>query len=109
MSNSRLRLIAAPPVCHEGDAQGYTVDASAGSKRGQKFVIGDGNKMANDGQVRLNLQTTIGESTNDISSTFQVAKVSRRLMFVGKICDNNMDVLLDQTKANVLTRAGHTI
>ena len=72
-------------------------------------MVGDGNKIANDGQVRLNLQTTIGESTNDISSTLQVAKVSRPFMSVGKICDNDMDVLFNQTKAKVSTRAGHEI
>ena len=72
-------------------------------------MIGDGNKIANDGQFRLNLQTTIGEPVNDISSTFQVAKRTRPLMSVGKICDNDMDVLFNQTKAKVLTRAGHEI
>ena len=33
-------------VCRAGDAPGYTVEASQGSKRGQKFVVGDGNKIS---------------------------------------------------------------
>ena len=60
-------------VCHEGDAPGYIVEPSVGSKRGQKCVIGDGNKIASDGQVNLNFQTKSG-SPNDIMSTTQVAK-----------------------------------
>ena len=98
-----------PPMYATRRTPGYTVEASAGSKRGQKFVIGDGNKITNDGQIRFNLQTTVGDSVNDISSTFQVAKVSVPLMSVGKICDNDMDVLFNQTRAKVLARAGHEI
>ena len=69
-------------------------------------MIGDGIKIANDGQVRISLQTMTGEFTDDISSTVQVAKVS---MSVGEICDNDVDLLFNQTKAKVLTRAGHKI
>ena len=92
-----------------GDAPGYTVEASAGSKKSQKFVIGDGNNIANNGQIGFNLQTTVGDSVNDISSTCQLAKVSRPLMSVGKICDNDVDVLVSQTRAKVFARAGHEI
>ena len=81
-------MAVVPPTMHAtmGNAPGYTVEASAGRKRGHKFVIGDGNNIAKDGQVGLNLQITIGESTNDISSTFQFATASWPLMSVGKIC-----------------------
>ena len=95
-------------VRHEGRAPGYFVKPSAGSKRRQKFVIGYGNKTANDGQVNLNLQTTSG-SPNNIMSIFQVAKVLRSLMSVGKIYDNDMNVLFNQIRAKVLTRDGDTI
>ena len=92
-------------VCHKGDAPGYTVVPSQGSQRGQKFVIGDGNKISNDGQVCLNLQTTT-DDLNSIASIFQVAKVSRPLMSVGKICDNDMDVIFGKDRARVVTRDG---
>ena len=95
-------------VCHELDPPGYMVEPSAGSRRGQRFVIGDGNKIANDGQANLNLQITSG-FPNDTMSTFQVAKVSRPLMSVGKICDNDLDVLFNQIRAKVSTRMGDTI
>ena len=36
-------------ICHEGETPGHIVEPPAGSKRGQTFVIGDGNKSANDG------------------------------------------------------------
>ena len=76
-----------------GGAPGYDVEASQGSTRGQKFVVGDGNQILNDSEVRFNLQT-IEDSANDIGSTLQVAKVSRPHMSVGKICDNGMKVVL---------------
>ena len=88
-------------VCHEGDAPGYLVEPSQGSRRGQQFVVGDGNKISNDGEVKLNLQT-LDANPNDIASTFQVAKVSRPLMSVGKICDNDMDVIFSRYKARVV-------
>ena len=91
-------------VCHPEDAPGYVVEASQGSRRGQKFVVGDGNKISNDGEVRLNLQT-IEDSPNDIGSTLQVAKVSRPLMSVGKICDHGMKVRFSSDKAEVMKGA----
>lgn len=92
-------------VCHTVDAPGYEVGPSDGSKRGQNFVIGDGRKISNDGQVCLNLQTMDADPSS-IASTFQVAKVSRPLMSVGKICDNGMDVVFSADKAKVVTKEG---
>ena len=91
-------------VCHPGGAPGYVVKASQGSKRGQKFVVSGGNKISNDGEVRFNLQT-IGDNPNNIGSTFQMAKVLRPLMSVGKICDNGMKVVFSSDKAEVMRGA----
>ena len=91
-------------ACHPGDAPGYAVEASQGSKRGQKFVVGDGNKISNDGEVRLNLQT-IEDGPNDVGSPVQVAKVSRPLMLVGKICDNGMKAAFSSDRAEVVKGA----
>ena len=68
-------------------------------------MIGDGRKINNDGQVCLNLQT-MEDDPSSIASTFQVAKVSRPLMSVGKICDNGMDVVFSADKARVVTKEG---
>ena len=92
-------------VCHKGDAPGYTVMPSPGSKRGQNFVIGNGKTISNDGQINLNLET-MADDPNSIASIFQVAGVSRPLMSVGKICDNDMDVIFGKDKARVLTKGG---
>ena len=39
---------------------------------------------------------------NGITSTFQVAVVSRPLMSVGKLCDGGMDVIFGKTRARVV-------
>ena len=91
-------------VCHEADAPGYMVLASKGSERGQTFTIGDGTKITNDGEIMLNLETG-DDRASSITSTFQIAKVSRPLMSVGKICDNNMNVIFDDEKATVVSKA----
>ena len=64
-------------------------------------MVDDGNEILNDGVVRLNLQT-IEDSPNDIGFTFQVAKVSRPLMSVGKICDNGTKVVFSSDKIQVM-------
>ena len=69
-------------VCHPGDALGCVAELSQGIRAGQNFIVGNGAKVPDDGQVNLNLQTG-GDWLDDIISTFQVAKVSRPLMSVG--------------------------
>ena len=95
-------------VCHAADAPGYQLVESAGSRRGQNFVIGDGNKIKNQGEILLNLETG-DENPSSIASTFQVAKVSRPLMSVGKICDNNMNVVFDDNKATVVSKVDNSV
>ena len=95
-------------VCHSGDVPGYLVEASPGSKAGQNFVVGNGTKVPNGGQVNLMLQG--GEAnSNTMSSTFQVAKVSRPLMSVGRLCDAGMAVLVKKDRADVLSASGAVI
>ena len=79
-------------VCHAGDVPGYITEQSPGSKAGQGFIVGNGSRVPNDGQVHLRLQTG-GTVANGTTSTFQVAAVSRPLMSVGKLCDGGMDVV----------------
>ena len=95
-------------VCHAGDTPGYLVEASPGSKAGQGFIVGNGQRVPNEGQINLNLQT--GEANgNTMASTFQVAKVSRPLMSVGRLCDAGMDVLFRKDRADVLSADGAVI
>ena len=42
-------------VLDSEDAPGYLVQESVGSRRGQNFVVGNGERVPNEGQVHLNL------------------------------------------------------
>jgi hypothetical protein len=87
-------------VCDDIDCPGYLTEASPGSSRGQCFIVGDGNRIANLGQRSLNMQP-MGDPSSQLRSIFQIAKVTRPLMSVGKICDNGMQVTFDDDKAEV--------
>ena len=86
-------------VCHEDDAPGYMLQESAGSKRKQHFTVGDGGRLPNQGEKKLNLGAPRADGTGDICSVFQIAKVTRPLMSVGKICDQGMKALFDSKNA----------
>ena len=43
------------------DAPGYDIQDSPGSRRGQNFIVGNGEKVPNEGQVHLSLQTDTGD------------------------------------------------
>ena len=93
-------------ICSEEDAPGYILQESAGSKRGQTFVVGDGGVMANLGEMELNLSEQTG---NEFTSTFQIAKVTRPLMTVGKICDEGYEVVFDKNVAKVVAEDGEVV
>jgi hypothetical protein len=92
-------------VCHSGDAPGYTILESLGSKCGQGFRVGNGERVPNVGEVHLSLETS-GEDAHRLTSTFQVAKVSRPLMSVGRLCDAGMEVRFSKDKASVIAPDG---
>ena len=90
-------------ICSSEDAPGYLLQESPGSKRGQKFIVGDGGVMANLGEMTLNLAEP--KAGNEFSSTFQIAKVTRPLMSVGKICDEGYKVIFDRKVARIINEA----
>ena len=92
-------------VCHSGDAPGYVIQESLGSKCGQGFLVGNGERVPNIGEVHLSLET-LGEDAHRLTSTFQVAKVSRPLMSVGRLCDAGMKVEFEKNKASVIAPDG---
>ena len=96
-------------VCSAADALGYKLEPSPGSKRGQKFIMGDGGRTANLGQKALNLTDPSIGKENEIKSIFQIAKVTRPLMSVGKICDEGMSVTFDKNVALVVDKGGRTV
>ena len=77
-------------VCALGDCPGHLLQASPGSKNGQKFLMGDGGTIPNLGQKQLNL--TDDAPGSDVQSIFQIAAVTRPLMSWGKICDEGHEI-----------------
>ena len=73
------------------------------------FTIGDGKSIPNRGQVHLNLETLGAGPAKAINSVFQVTKVTRPLMSVGRICDADNDVLFKKLYAAVLDPNGKEI
>ena len=96
-------------VCDPEDTPGYLIEQSSGSKRNQHFLVGNGERIKNQGQLRLNLQHEADGAINNIDSTFQAAKVSRPLMSVGRICDAGMDVTFTKTGAKILSQEGQVL
>ena len=92
-------------VCHSGDAPGYVIQESVGSKCGQGFMVGNGQRVPNVGEVHLSLETS-GKDAHRLTSTFQVAKVSRPLMSVGRLCDAGMEVKFSKGTASVIAPDG---
>ena len=91
-------------VCDEDDCPGYLTETSPGSSRGQCIAVGDGGRLENMGQRNLNLQP-MKDAKVPLRSCFQIARVTRPLMSVGKICDNGMRVVFDDDKAVVSEKA----
>ena len=77
----------------------YVVE-SAGSKRGQHFVVGNGEKVPNEGQLCLNMEF----DGKPIQSVFQAAEVTRPLMSVGRVCDQGLRCNFNDKEALVLDK-----
>jgi hypothetical protein len=92
-------------VAAEGDTPMYVLDSSPAARQCAQFVVGDGGTMENKGQKTLNLSS--GDS--NFASVFQIAAVHRPLMSVGKICDNNNEVLFSKDRAVVRDSTGAEI
>ena len=72
------------------DVEGFKVQPSKASKRGLGFIAANGARIPNLGEANLGMRELRGDKA--ISSTFQVAEVSRPLYSVSKICDEGCDV-----------------
>ena len=92
-------------VCDEVDCPGYSTEQSPGSARGQCFIVGDGNRLPNLGQRPLNLEP-MADANVALKSCFQIARVTRPLMSVGKLCDNGLEVVFNKTQAIVRDSEG---
>ncbi len=81
---------------------------SDGSPRKQNFIVGNGQKGPNEGQLLLSLESD-GEANRKIKSTFQIAEVKRPLMSVSRVCDQGSACSFSDTHALVLDKAGKTV
>ena len=85
------------------DAPGYTVMPSAGSRRGQNFIVGNGQRIPNEGEVHLSLLAPAGgDEQTPVQSVFQIAEITRPLMSVSQICDQGYACVFTKDGAEVM-------
>jgi hypothetical protein len=97
-------------VADPDDAPGYALDPSAGSRMGQNFIGAGGEKIPNQGEMKLHLEVPTGTGkTTDLRSTFQGAKVTRPLHSVSKICDEGFEVRFNKGEATIFNAAGKQV
>ena len=93
-------------VCSDEQTAGYALQATAASRAGANFIVGDGATIPNQGMKEVNLVglTDDGGAAKEgelFQSVFQVTRVTRPLMSVSQICDNGHTVEFDKTKGVV--------
>ena len=88
------------------DAPGYAVQDSPGSRRGQSFIVRNGKRVHNEGQISGNFR---GAETNQLRSVFRVAGMMRPLMSVSQICDHGFKCVTTEAHALVMKVEGQTM
>ena len=96
-------------VMDETGAPTYTVEESPGSRAQQIFRTAGGGVLRNRGQMKLNLRADNGRKGRDVRMTFQVAKVTKPLLSVSKICDAGFTVKFSKEMAVVLDAKGKEV
>ena len=87
-----------------GDAPGYStfLTESPGSKRQQQFIVGNGARVPNEGQLLLNMESSTTTGVMKLQSCFQVAEVTRPLMSVSRVCDQGLECRFTESEALVI-------
>ena len=95
-------------VADLADMPGYAcvLGPSPASRQKRNFIVGNGEKLPNEGQVLVNMET---DDDIVIKSTFQVAGVSRPLMSVSKICDQGLFCSFDALEARITNADGKVV
>jgi len=88
---------AADHVVDSAITPGYGVQESFGSKVGAGFVAANGERIPNRGQMTLEMKS----GNIPIKSVFQVAKISKPLWSVGRLCDQGFTVEFGKDNAKV--------
>ena len=84
--------VAPPSWCPQ-----YQTKQSAGSKMGVHYVTASGNKIKNEGEKKIKIKTKTGDVRQ---MTFQIAKVTKPLCSVSKICEKGHTVVFDESGSN---------
>ena len=91
------------------DFPGHEVRESAGSKAGQKFGCAGGKMLPNEGESDI-LMVAPGGIGCEISTTIQIAKITRPLLSVSQMTRNgNVQVLFMQDEARVKDNQGRLL
>ena len=91
-------------------AHGYQVQDSSHSRRGLGFIVGNGERVPNEGQFVLNPEAGTGqESPRAVACTFQVADLTKPLMSVFQLCEQGFQCVFKDTHAIVIDPAGETV
>ena len=98
---------ASDHIISPANIPGIEVTASRASRNGGGYITASGDRIPNEGQCALQLETADGE--NAANSVFQVAQVTRNLMSIGRICDNGNEVLFTKDKGVVTGKNGKVI
>ena len=96
-------------VMDSSDAPGYCILESAGSKRTQNFVVGNGHKVPNRGETHLNLEADVNGNKSPLQAIFQVADITRPLMSVSKMADQGLECLFKKEVALVMNNKGEVV
>ena len=71
-------------------------------------MVGNGERVANRGQIKLRMKST-DEHGLLMSSVFQVADITRPLMSVSRLCDQDMVCIFEKTHARVVDSDGNVV
>ena len=94
----------------QADAPGYALQESEGSRGGRGFIVGNGERIPNEGQVELRMEAPLGNGLKmPVTTNFQVASVTKPLLSVGKICEQGHSVVFSKEGAKVLDPQKRTI
>jgi hypothetical protein len=91
-------------VVNADDVATLTIKPSNGSQNKRHFVAANGQRIPNMGEVSMRMK---GENGN-VTSTFQVAPVTRPLHSVSKMCDAGCEVKFTKG-SGIVTKDGKTI
>ena len=97
-------------ICDLADVPGYanSVTQSPGSQRGQRFIVDNGDRVPNQGQVKVHMMSK-GDDGVLTASVFQIAEITRPLMSVSRICDQDMVCIFEKDHARIVDAKGNLV